>query len=95
KRILPANYVGLTASSPKEAIDYIRRTKDNEMLFGIVAFADARRFNKDPLYAKTLTKTESGVTVNLKPDSHMWTMPIPLGAVKNSGNGTIQQNVNQ
>ncbi|HEY8895504.1 MAG TPA: RagB/SusD family nutrient uptake outer membrane protein [Niastella sp.] len=95
KRILPANYVALTAGTTKEAIDYIRRSKDNETLFGIVAFADARRFNKDPLYARTLTKTENGTTASLTPDSHMWTMPIPLGAVKNPGNGTIQQNVNQ
>ncbi|MCS3799565.1 RagB/SusD family nutrient uptake outer membrane protein [Niastella sp. OAS944] len=95
KRILPANYVALTAGSTKDAIDYIRRTKENETLFNIVSFADVRRFNKDPLYAKTFTKTENGATVSLKPDSHLWTMPIPLGAVKNSGNGTIQQNVNQ
>lgn len=95
KRVLPANYVALTAGTTKEAIDFIRRSKDNETLFGIVAFGDARRFNKDPLYARTLTKTENGATVSLKPDSHMYTMPIPLGAVKNPGNGTIQQNVNQ
>ena len=95
KRILPANYTALTAGNTKEAIDYIRRTKENETLFGIVAFGDMRRFNKDPLYAKTFTKTESGLTVSLKPASPMWTMPIPLGAIKNSGNGTIQQNVNQ
>jgi starch-binding outer membrane protein, SusD/RagB family len=95
KRILPANYVALTAGSTKEAIDFIRRTKENETVFNIIAFADVRRFNKDPLYAKTFTKTENGATLSLKPDSHMWTMPIPLGAVKNPGNGTIQQNVNQ
>lgn len=95
KRILPANYIALTASTTKDAIDYIRRTKDNETLFGIVAFGDARRFNKDAQYARTLTKTENGATASLTPDSHMWTMPIPLGAVKNPGNGTIQQNVNQ
>lgn len=95
KRILPANYTALTASTTKEAIDLIRRTKENESLFNIVAFGDMRRFNKDPLYQKTFTKTESGLTVSLKPASPMWTMPIPLGAIKNPGNGTIQQNVNQ
>jgi starch-binding outer membrane protein, SusD/RagB family len=95
KRILPANYTALSAGSTKEAIDLIRRTKENESLFNIVAFGDMRRFNKDPLYAKTFTKTESGITVSLKPDSPLWTMPFPLGAIKNPGNGTIQQNVNQ
>jgi tetratricopeptide (TPR) repeat protein len=95
KRIFPASYAPLTAASTKEAIDFIRRTKESETVFGIVAFGDMRRFNKDPLYAKTFTKTENGANATLKPDSHLWTMPIPLGAIKNSGNGTIQQNVNQ
>jgi tetratricopeptide (TPR) repeat protein len=95
KRILPANYTALMAGTTAAAIDLIRRTKENETLFSIVAFGDMRRFNKDPLYQKTFTKTESGVTVSLKPTSPMWTMPIPLGAIKNPGNGTIQQNVNQ
>jgi SusD family. len=95
KRILPAHYAPLTAGTTQEAIEYIRRTKENETLFSIVAFGDMRRFNKDPLYARTYTKTENGETLTLSPDSHMWTMPIPLGAVKNAGNGTIQQNVNQ
>ncbi len=95
KRIFAANYTPLTAATTKEAIDHIRRTKENETLFGIVAFGDMRRFNKDQLYATTLTKTENGTTLSLKPGSHMYTMPIPQGAIKNPGNGTIQQNVNQ
>jgi tetratricopeptide (TPR) repeat protein len=95
KRIFAANYTPLTAATTKEAIDYIRRTKESETVFSIVAFGDMRRYNKDPLYAKIFTKTEGGVTLSLTPGSHLWTMPIPLGAIKNSGNGTIQQNVNQ
>ena len=54
-----------------------------------------RRFNKDPQYARTLTKTEGSENLSLSPTSHMWTMPFPLGAIKNPGNGTIEQNVNQ
>jgi tetratricopeptide (TPR) repeat protein len=95
KRIFPASYVALTAGSTQEAIGYIRRAKENETLFGIVAFGDMRRYNKDPQYARTYTKTENGVTVSLNPASPLWTMPFPLGAIKNPGNGTIQQNVNQ
>jgi SusD family. len=95
KRILPAYFTPLTAGTTQQAVGYIRRTKENETLFSIVAFGDMRRFNNDPLYARTLTKTENGESFTLSPDSHMWTMPIPLGAVKNPGNGTIQQNVNQ
>lgn len=95
KRVLPQSYADLTAASTKEAIDLIRRTKENEMLFTIVAFGDMRRFNKDPQYARTFTKTENGTTETLKPTSPLWTMPFPLGAINNPGNGAIKQNVNQ
>lgn len=95
KRILPAEYTALTAANTAEAIGHIRRTKENATMFSIVAFADMRRFNKEPQYARTLTKTENGTALSLKPDSHMWTMPFPQGAINNPGNGTIQQNVNQ
>ncbi len=95
KRILPAQYTALTAASTADAITMIRRTKENAMLFSIVSFADMRRFNKEAQYARTLTKTENGTALSLKPDSHMWTMPFPQGAINNPGNGTITQNVNQ
>lgn len=95
KRILPDVYAELTAATQKEAINLIRRTKDNELVGTIVPFADARRFNKDPEYARTLTKVEDGQNLSLSPDSHMWTMPFPLGAIKNPGNGSIEQNVNK
>lgn len=95
KRILPAQYAPLTATTTPQAIGFIRRAKENATLFSIVAFADMRRFNKDPQYARTLTKTEGGTALSLAPDSHMWTMPFPQGAIKNPGNGSIQQNVHQ
>ncbi|UYQ95745.1 RagB/SusD family nutrient uptake outer membrane protein [Chitinophaga horti] len=95
KRILPQSYTALSAANTRDAINLIRRTKENEMLFTIVAFADMRRFNKDPQYARTLTKKADNVTLSLKPESHLWTMPFPLGAINNPGNGTIKQNVNQ
>ena len=46
-RILPEIYQPLQASTLTEAIDLIRRTKDNELIFTIVPFADARRFNAE------------------------------------------------
>jgi tetratricopeptide (TPR) repeat protein len=94
-RILASNYVDLTASTEKQAIDYIRRTKDNELIESIIPFADARRFNKEGTYARTLTKVVDGVTLTLTPTSHLWTMPFPMGAIKNPGNGMITQNVDR
>lgn len=95
KRIFPANYVPLSASTTVAAVKLIQRTKGNELIMGIIPFADARRLNKDPDYAVTLTKTENGQALTLSPTSHLWTMPFPLGASKNTGNGTIKQNVDK
>ncbi|MDR0737472.1 MAG: RagB/SusD family nutrient uptake outer membrane protein [Prevotellaceae bacterium] len=95
KRILAAKYTALSASTEEEAIEYIRRTKDNELLGTLIPFADARRYNLDPKYARTLTKVVDGTTYTLSPTSHLWTMPFPQGAIKNPGNGTITQNVNK
>lgn len=94
-RIRPEVYQPLTASTLTEAIELIRRTKDNELIFSIVPFADARRFNQEGTYARTMTKTYGGETYTLRPDSHLWTMPFPAGAINNPGNGTIQQNVSK
>ena len=94
-RIRPEVYQPLTASTLTEAIELIRRTKDNELIFSIVPFADARRFNQEGTYARTMTKTYEDETYTLRPDSHLWTMPFPAGAINNPGNGTIQQNVSK
>lgn len=94
-RILSDQYVPLTASTEEQAIEYIRRTKDNELILTIIPFADARRYNLETKYARTLSKVEDGQTLTLSPSSHMWTMPFPMGAIKNPGNGTITQNVSK
>lgn len=94
-RIRPDVYKPLEAASMEEAIKLIRRTKDNEMIFSIVPFADARRFNAEGTYAVSMTKEYDGQTYTLTPDSHLWTMPFPAGAINNPGNGKITQNVSK
>lgn len=94
-RILPEIYQPLQASTLTEAIDLIRRTKDNELIFTIVPFADTRRFNAEGTFARALSKTWEGQTYTLTPASHLWIMPFPAGAVQNPGNGTITQNVSK
>lgn len=59
-RILPEIYQPLQASTLTEAIDLIRRTKDNELIFTIVPFADARRFNAEGTFARALSKHGKG-----------------------------------
>ena len=92
-RILPEVYQPLTATTEAEAMPLIIRTKQNEMIMTSVPFCDARRLNAEGKYPVTLTKTLEGKPVTLSPSSHLWTFPIPLGAIGNSGNGTIHQNV--
>ena len=93
KRILPDVYQPLTANGADQAIDLIVKTKADALVQTIVPFCDARRLNLEPAHARTLTKTENGQNYSLAPDSHMWVMPFPQGAVDNSGNGSITQNV--
>lgn len=92
-RIRSEVYCPAEASTLEEALSLIRRTKDNELIFSIVPFADARRYNQEGTYARTLTKTYEGQEYSLSPTSHLWTMPFPAGALNNPGNGTIEQNV--
>lgn len=95
KHIFAQFYTPSTASTVQQAVKLIQRTKANSLIFGVVPFADMRRLNKDSNYATTLSKTEAGQALSLAPTSHLWTMPFPLGAIKNPGNGTLQQNVDK
>lgn len=95
KRILANNYTKLNATNQQDAVKLIQRTKSNELILGIMPFADIRRLNKDNNYARTFTKTENGKNLTLVPDSHLYTMTFPRGATENPGNGTITQNVNK
>ena len=94
-RILPAKYQDLAATSIQDAVKKIWKTKENELIFSIIPFADARRLNLDSNYARTFTKTINGTTYTLTPTSHLWTMPFPMGATSNPGNGTLTQNVDK
>lgn len=93
QRIFADDYQPLTATSVEEAVQLIIRDKANEYIQTPIPFWDARRLNLHPEYATTRTKTYNGQTLTLTPDSHLWTMPFPLGATSNPGNGTLQQNV--
>ena len=91
--ILPEKYQPLAAVNAAEAILYIRQAKNNQLIFSIVPFGDARRYNAEATYARTLTKEVDGKQVSLTPASHLWTFPFPQGALDNPGNGSFVQNV--
>ena len=93
KRILPEYYQPMSATTADAAIDMIIKVKGDALVQTIIPFCDARRLNLEAAHARTLTKVENGQQYTLSPSSHMWVMPFPMGAVKNSGNGTVTQNV--
>lgn len=91
-RILDEYYQPLSASTLAEAIEYIRRDKENEFVQTGIPFWDMRRFNKQAEYKRTLQKTVDGETYTLTPDSHLWIMPFTLTTITNPGNNPITQN---
>lgn len=95
KRIHPDVYQPATASNEAEAIEQIRRTKENELVGSIFPFIDMKRYNAEGKYPRTLTKVFDDETYTLSPTSHMWTMVFPAGAIKRPGNGTLTQNVDK
>ena len=92
-RIFNDKYKLLTATSTEQAVKYIIQEKANEYVQTAIPFWDMRRLNQDAVYARTLTKEYNGTSLSLSPTSHLWTMPFPMGATSNPGNGTLQQNV--
>lgn len=92
-RILASNYADWTAQNATDAIKKIAQLKRNELILSIMPFADYKRLNKEANFATSLTKTVDGKTIQLSPNSHLWIMTFPLGAIENPGNGTIKQNV--
>ncbi|MBP3303580.1 MAG: RagB/SusD family nutrient uptake outer membrane protein [Muribaculaceae bacterium] len=91
-RIHPDFYQPSAASNSAEALELIRRTKDNEMIKSIIPFIDMKRYNAEGTYARTLTKEFDGQTYTLPPTSHLWTMVFPANAINRPGNGVLTQN---
>lgn len=91
-RIHPDFYQPSSASTTAEAIELIRRTKDNEMMNTMIPFIDMKRYNAEGTYARTLTKEFDGKAYTLTPDSHLWTMVFPANAINRPGNGVLTQN---
>lgn len=91
KRIMPEKYQPATATSKAEAISLICRTKWNDLIGSIVPFADMRRLNAEGEYPYTLTRTRDGKQESLAPDSYLWTMVLPLGAIENAGGGHLER----
>ncbi|WP_257657886.1 RagB/SusD family nutrient uptake outer membrane protein [Parapedobacter lycopersici] len=85
-----ADYSPTTASDDEEALRIVLTERRKELVFKGLRWYDLRRLNKDPRFAKTLTRTYNGETYTLAPDSKRYAFPIPN--TEWMANPGIQQN---
>jgi len=83
KRIDPSIYAPLKGviNNKAEAIIRLKQTSHGENLYSCHNFINKKRWNQLDDYKQTLTKTISGKTYELKPDSKLWIFPLPANAV--------------
>ena len=86
-------------SSQQEMMNTIIAERRKELLFGFHRFFDLKRFNLEPEYAKTITRTFPVVTTTtpqktytLRPDSRLYIIPFPHSARDKNPNLTLNTN---
>lgn len=90
KRILPLNYVDLTAANSTEAVELVIEERARELVNTQNRFWDMRRLNTETAFAKTYTRDFNSQTYSIAPDSHIFIMPFAKTATDR--NESLQQN---
>jgi len=90
RRIDPANYVALSATTEEQAMGYLQKTSRIEFIFTIRNFINIKRWNREGKYQQTITRTVNGKTYTLAPDSKLYVFPFPQSATQ--FNETLTQN---
>lgn len=75
-RFLPADYAGLTATTAAEALQLVVDERRREFFGSGLRWFDQRRLNKDPQFAKTVTRSFDGATYTLEPNSTGYVFPL-------------------
>ena len=96
KRLSGATTAIPQPSTQKDMMDQIILERRKELLFGFHRFFDLKRFNTEPEYAKTITRTFPVVTTTvpqktytLRPDSRLYIIPFPHSARDKNPNLTL------
>ena len=91
KRIHPDFYQPFSATTEADAMALLRRAKWIECIATYENFFDCKRWNTEPDYRRTITRTIPNLgTFTLAPDSPLWVFPFPANAVRH--NPTLTQN---
>lgn len=89
KRWKGGTFTPLKAASADEVLLLILKEREKEFPFSNLRWEDLRRLNKDPLFAKTLTRTVNGQSYSLSPGDKRYVMPIADDEIRLGG---IEQN---
>lgn len=88
KRIAAKSYTDLTAGSQAQAMAYLMKFSRIEFLYTLKNYFNIKRWNTEDAYKQTITRTLSGVTYTLKPESLLWIFPFPQSGTNYNPNLT-------
>lgn len=96
KRVVTGSWQEVSASTPDEAFEWLRKISRTENFFTPKNFINLKRWNTEGAYAETLHKTyrytagtaEREVSYQLSPDSPLWIYPFPQNATNLNPNLT-------
>ncbi|HEY8954780.1 RagB/SusD family nutrient uptake outer membrane protein [Chitinophaga sp.] len=89
-RFRPEDYTDLTAATPAEALQLVVDERRREFFGTGLRWYDQRRLNKDPQFAKTVTRSFNGVAYTLQPNGNGYV--FPLANILISLNPEMEQN---
>jgi tetratricopeptide (TPR) repeat protein len=75
-RFLPADYTDLSAATAAAALQLVVNERRREFFGSGLRWFDQRRLNKDPQFAKTVTRSFDGATYTLAPNSNGYVFPL-------------------
>lgn len=83
-------FVPFSATSETEALTIILDERRKQLIHRGLRWTDLKRLNKDPRFAKTLTRTVQGVTYTLPPNDPRYAFLIPNQEI--NFNNLVEQN---
>jgi len=88
RRINPTVYAALSATTEPAAMAILKKLSRIEFLYTWKNFVNIKRWNTETAYRESITRTISGITYTLSPESPLWVFPFPQSATDYNPNLT-------